>query len=139
MKDRMIGRIEFVTLERLRLGVDHAMSRELEWASPIEVERAEDYLRDAVVYRFRTEVAAQNLEHATVTHPASWWDAVKQAFYRWCSYDGGGHWPWFGEDFGPKKWPVKERMITIDVKALYPSIVMPDHQHHIKVFRRESL
>ena len=96
-------------------------------------------LRDTLVYNLRIGIAAQHLDKAVVKYPLNWREAAKQVLYHWCSYAGGGHWPWFGEDFGPKRWPVQENVITIDVKALYPKIAIPDQQHTVQVFRQEEV
>lgn len=133
--------IQTVTLERLAFAVNTAVSRELidDLASPIKGEWLAREMAHRLVYQLRTGIASQHLDRATVRHPATWWDGVKQAFYHWCGYAGGGHWPWFGEDYGPRKWPVQENIITIDVKALYPKVAMKDERHTVVVFRQEEI
>lgn len=127
-----------IDLERVRFAAQMAISKELieDVATPIQTQWLEDRITDTLVYQIRTGIAAQHLDRAVIKHPLNWWEAVKAALYQWCSYD---HWPWFGEDIGPKCWPVKEKVVTIDVKALYPLVAMPNEKHVVTVMRQEEV
>ena len=128
-----------VTLERLRFGLYQVISRDLteDLVNPVQMEWMVRHLSRDIVFQVRAFIAAQHLDRAVVKYPANWREAVKASLYRWCSYAGGGHWPWFGEDFAPRYWPVQERVVTIDVKALYPKIAMPNERHQVVVMREE--
>ena len=128
------------TLERLCFSLHQAISRDLivDLANPVQLERVERYLSRDTVFQIRAFIAAQHLERAVVKYPTNWREAAKVALYHWCSYAGGGHWPWFGEDYGPKRWPVREKVVTIDIKALYPNIAMPNERHTVVVMREEA-
>lgn len=126
---------ETVNLERLTFAVHHAVSRELidEMATPIQAGWLSNRIADELVYQVRVGIASQHLDRATVRYPADWKQSVKAALYQWCKW----HWPWFGE-YAPKRWPVREHVVTINVKALYPKIAMPDQRHTVTVLRQET-
>ena len=125
-----------VVLDRLVFAAQTAVSKNLieDLASPLQTQWVESHIRDAMVFQIRTGIAAQHLDRAVVRYPATWREAMRAAFYAWCAR---GHWPWFG-DYGPKRWPVCEHVVTIDVKALYPKIAMPSQRHTVMVLREEG-
>ena len=73
------------------------------------------FAHQTVVLRVVQEILGHIVECQEVRHPANWWEAVKQRFM---------------PEWIKRRWPVKETVVTLTARELYPSIAMPD-QHCI--------
>lgn len=121
--------INSVTLERMTFAVHQYISPELaaDFGNAPSVQVLEQHVYGGLVVQLRQHVYAQSLDQATVRYPATWRDAVKDRLYSWLR---SGHWPWAADLLEPR-YPVGWQETTIDVKALYPKIAMPNERHAV--------
>ena len=121
--------INTVTLERMAFSVQQYISKDLfDFGMQPKVQVIE-YAAHQLAMQVRQYVYGEHLDARTVRYPATWRDAVKDRFYAWLR---SGHWPW-GADLLEPRYPVKWQEVTIDVKALYPKISMPQEHHSIHI------
>jgi hypothetical protein len=126
------------TLERFTFMTRRLISQNLinDFAVEPTIETYVMHEMNALAVQVRQDLLNQHLERATVTYPETWVDACKQAFYAWLGTGETGHWPWFGE-YASNRWPVTMHVTTVDVKALYPKIALPDREHVVTVWRND--
>jgi hypothetical protein len=103
---------EQVILKRFRCAVERQISTE----SYIHAKM--DSLFDYVLGRMRIEleryVWGRSIEIKKVMYPQDWWEAFKEEFFpRWAC----------------KRWPVKFRCVSFDVREMYPSMTERLNSH----------
>ncbi len=123
--------INTVTLERMKFAAQQHISRALldDFGNVPDVSILEDHWYGGLAIQVRQYVYGEHLEDRTVRYPATWRDAVRDSLYAWLR---SGHWPW-GADLMEARWPIKWQEVSIDVKALYPKISMPQERHSIHI------
>lgn len=129
-------RVETVQLERLAYLINQCISQKIVQdlvAVPPRTEVFFDHICHGVVVQVRQEILAEHLDRATVRYPQDWWEAFKEHLYAhlWV------HWPW-GIEYAKKRWPVLYRFITMESKALYPRLSIPNHKPIVTVLRHEK-
>ena len=122
-----------MTLERIKFGWQRFVSQELADTFAIEP-RAEVYqeLFGGMRFQVTQSIFAQHLDRAEARYPETWQDAVKAALYAWLAY----HWP-IASDYLTARSPVRERVISIEAKALYPQITVPGYTAYPTIIRND--
>lgn len=93
---------ETVTLERVRVALDVALSRTLLMDPSVDLDAV---LNEMVVAKVRGFVLGRTLERQQVSFPSDWWQSFKARWFpRWAK----------------RRWPVRFETIIIEAKALYP-------------------
>lgn len=118
-----------VVLERMRFAVQRAISSHLMdgFNGNINVQMFDDrILIKAIITSVQIELLGEHLERKTVKYPRDWKENCKQALYNWLhGSEFIGHWPWFGA-YCRKRWPIMYTVVDIDVRALYPTMAIPE-------------
>lgn len=112
-----------VTLEKIRVGLLRAISRELLDA---EVDVWLDSQIDAVMAHIRGYIWGEEPAAFILRVPADWWQAVKERFFpRWLL----------------KRFPIRYQTYTVHLKALYPSLrlSLPQHRAVLKLFSETDM
>lgn len=107
-----------IELEKLRLGLSHAISNELLDADV----NVRHFITDMMVAEVRGFVWAEkeSVRRQEIKYPRDWWQAVKERFApRWFLI----------------RYPVDYKVVVLDVKAIYPDFnpAMPKHQHRLLI------
>jgi len=99
-----------IGLEKLRLAVIHYVSPELLDAT-VSTSEHTSFVIDEIVMQIRGYVWAESesVQRQEVKYPSDWWEAWKLRFSRSLP-------KWF-----LRKYPVKYRVVVLDVKAIYPT------------------
>jgi hypothetical protein len=116
LSDVMLKKLSFAC-ER-RLATDYLE----QFAIPTQVSVVADITAEHAVITLTQYIYGETLEDARAEYPSDWWQAFKQ---RWFP-------AWLLQ-----RYPVKVRVVEIEVVALYPSISAPGYPSHIKVLRLE--
>lgn len=104
------------TLEKITFMVQTYITQELakDFAIAPQIHVFIDQWFDNIVLQIRQSVLSQKLDEISVRYPADWWQAVKERFAP----------RWFR-----RRWPIEWNKTTIDVRAIYPKMAMPDKMH----------
>lgn len=121
--------LDGVTLEKFKFVVLACVTEELasEFVNEPDVAFSlfETWAEDTITVRVKQEILGEHLERAEVRYPLNWKEAVKDRFAP----------EWF-----KARWPVREKVVKIDVRALYPKMSIPEDGviHVLKTERTES-
>jgi hypothetical protein len=111
----MNAAIQEVTLDKMKLVIIAPIEERLAsiFAEPAQcvISAHQAFAADEFVLRVTQEVLGHIMERQEVRYPANWWEAVKQRFAP----------EWFKE-----RWPVRETVIELVARELYPYAAMPD-------------
>ncbi len=113
--------VRSVTLQKYRLVQDATLSHR--FAEPFRVEKWETEMLDAVRYRMIQYVWGEELQRQEVKYPADWWEAFKER--------------WFPKRM-KARWPVKYRTVTLEARALYPLVSMPNKENVVNVLMTDG-
>lgn len=115
-----------VQLERFKLAalayIPAELARSFACPAKVDVEEFASFHSDDIVFRVRQAVYGETLERIECEWPADWWQAFKGR--------------WF-PDWALARWPVRHDGATLEARAMYPKVSMPDECHKI-VFVRED-
>ena len=105
-------------LERMRIGMEAALSPELLDAN---INLRYDWVTDYIITQVRGYIWSEQLEHHEVRYPSDWWQAFKERWFKL----------WMLE-----KWPVKYKIHSIDLKAVFPSLKIetPNYKYYVRAF-----
>ena len=128
------------TLEKMIFAVNQMVSEQIvnQYANTPRMEIIYNQIARTFVAQLRLEIAGEKLGEEKVTYHENWKEAVKDAFIRWLSWPGGGHWPILG-DYIKEHHPVRMATTTITTRALYPKISLPRETHYVKVARMDDI
>lgn len=101
---------EEVALERMQKSLRRHISGTL-LENAVDVDVILDRVAESVVYHFTYRVLGEMLDHVEAHYPATWWEHVKARFAP----------QWFLD-----RWPVEYASVTLQARALYPKISLPD-------------
>lgn len=109
-----------VELERFTLGAMEHITPELarHFACPARVDVSVDnaFYFDDIVLRVMQAVYGETLESVECEWPADWWQAFKGR--------------WF-PGWALRRWPVRLDGATLEARAMYPKVSMPEEPHKI--------
>lgn len=112
-----------VNLERLKLVIIERISTDL-LDSTVDFSLHERFLYDDVCMRIKGFVWAEekSAQYQKIQYPYNWWEAFKER--------------WFTKQM-LKMWPVKYKIIVIDVKTIYPTLKakIPKHERVLSIRR----
>lgn len=98
----MIPMSQTVTLEKVRVGIEVALSHTLLMDPSVDLDVL---LNEAIVAKVRGFVLGRTLERQQVSFPSDWWQSFKARWFpRWAK----------------RRWPVKFDTVMLEAKALYP-------------------
>ena len=93
----------------------------------IDVDVAIGFAMDEVVSRIRGHVwgESESVQKVSITYPADWKQAVKERFF---------------PAWALKRWPVRNKIITMDVKCFYPNFrpKLDGEEHRLVIFKKET-
>jgi hypothetical protein len=116
-----------VDLEKIKFAVLAYVSKELaEEFAIAPTAKITDHLNwfsEQIVLQIRQDVFGKQVDIVEIRYPADWWQAFKERWFpKWLL----------------KRYPVIETIETIDIKALYPTINIPNHRAIINVWETEE-
>lgn len=117
-----------VTLDVFQLSMRRALSRRQLDAIALHLDFWVEQQAEQIIMNLKARVLSKQLDYKTIRYPDGALEALKAAFYRWLNphmQPHSGHFPWIGE-YLARRWPVRHVVVEIDVRALYPSIPIPD-------------
>jgi hypothetical protein len=113
-----------VELEAMKIGLQQRLSVELLGAG---VETSYDALTQSVIFALRGFVWAEkeSVRHQEAKYPRDWWQALKERWFPKWLLD---------------KYPVDYHVITIDVKAIYPTFkqAIPSYESRLIIQRYDD-
>jgi len=122
---------ETVELEKLAIGLKQSISQE--FISGVSVRAWQDIARDSIDIQIRAYVLSHDLDHYEWVEYPTWVEHFKHWLYvkhSWISM-------WLS-----KKWPVKCKVKTLDIKAIFPELTkkirLPDERWTVKVYKSED-
>ena len=94
------------------------------FAMPVTVDTSlhMSFMANDIVFRIKQEVAGRIADEVEARYPADWWQAVKG---RWLP-------GWAG-----RRWPIKETVVKLTARELYPKVALPEYKHVISLTRTE--
>ena len=93
----------------------------------IDVSTHVSFLTDQLAVRIRGHVwgESESVQKVSITYPADWKQAVKERFF---------------PEWALKRWPVRNKIITMDVKCFYPNFrpKLDGEEHRLAIFKKET-
>lgn len=106
---------ETIDLERIEFGltqeIDTKMVANLNLSSDVYLSR----LRDRIIFEVRGYVWGKQIDKTEIEYPLGWWQALRERFA-----------PQWAKD----RWPIKYKTITVESRALFTDLVLPDNQYN---------
>ena len=118
--------VQTITLEKVRLACEASISRQaIEGMLDSRVTMIEDWMMSRWRAQIDGFIWGKTIERHEIAYPLDWWQAVKK---RWAP-----RW-WLN------RWPVQERTLTIELKALYPTLkyMVPKHEPRLVLMQNGS-
>ncbi len=113
-----------VQLEKVRFGVQRALSRELFEEMTVNV-RLQESFANAFVAEVQHFLWSEDAGQREVRYPADWWEALKDR--------------WFPLSW-KQRWPVRWQVEHFYVKCVYPGFrpSLPNEQHRMRLIQQTS-
>jgi hypothetical protein len=112
----MDKKYERIVLEKFKLRARQISTYEFIKSAGVEVWA--DFVACSLISQMDAFVSGQQVKYIEIDYPLTWWQALKKELYEK---------RWFPERI-KRRWPVKSRTRTIDIKLLYPDLVIPDQR-----------
>ena len=111
---KQLERLELIILTEL----DEKLVDSIVGHREMDISILRSFIRNTICVRLTQEVLGRNMEQQEVRYPADWWQAVKARF--------APHW-------FRRRFPVREKVVTLTARELYPRVVMPEKEPTIAI------
>ena len=111
--------------KKYKYAITHRMTREF-LMDTVDVDLAIEFAMDEIATRIRGHVwgERESVQKVSITYPTDWKQAVKERFF---------------PAWALKRWPVRNKIITMDVKCFYPNFrpKLDGEEHRLVIFKKE--
>jgi nuclear transport factor 2 (NTF2) superfamily protein len=115
-----------VHLERMKLVALQYITQELSESfviePKVEINTMLKFSLDEMAIRITQEVYGREMDRIEVRYPADWWQAFKER--------------WF-PTWAKERWPVRETVVDMVARELYPHVSAPQWEHTLSLYRHE--